>query len=69
QSNAANAEESASASEELNAQVEQVNAMIQQLIAIVGGSNSAQDGRRLSQYMAGNVKSEGELRESEAIQR
>jgi methyl-accepting chemotaxis protein len=48
QSNAANAEESASASEELNAQVEQVNSMIQELIAIVGGSNGAQNGRRVA---------------------
>jgi methyl-accepting chemotaxis protein len=44
QSNAANAEESASASEELSAQVEQVNGMIQNLLAVVGGSNGAQNG-------------------------
>jgi len=44
QSNAANAEESASAGEELSAQVEQVNSMIQDLVAIVGGSNRAHNG-------------------------
>ncbi len=44
QSNAANAEESASASEELHAQAEQVNGMIQELLAIVGGSNGANNG-------------------------
>ena len=44
QANAANAEESASATEELNAQVEQVNGMIQELITIVGGSNGAHIG-------------------------
>jgi methyl-accepting chemotaxis protein len=44
QSNAANAEESASASEELSAQVEQVNGMIQDLLAVVGGSNGAHNG-------------------------
>jgi len=44
QASAANAEESASASEALNAQVEQVNGMIQELLAIVGGSNGADNG-------------------------
>jgi hypothetical protein len=43
QANAANAEESASASEELNAQVEQVNSMIQELIAIAGKSSEARN--------------------------
>jgi methyl-accepting chemotaxis protein len=50
QSNAANAEESASASEELSAQVEQVNGMIQDLLAVVGGSNGAHNaGSRVSE--------------------
>jgi len=44
QSNAANAEESASASEELHAQVDQVNDMVQTLVSIVGGSNGAHNG-------------------------
>ena len=44
QANAANAEESASASEELNAQVEQVNGIIRELVAIVGNSNGAHNG-------------------------
>jgi methyl-accepting chemotaxis protein len=39
QTNAANAEESASASQELNAQVEQLKSMIQELTAIAGNSN------------------------------
>ena len=38
QSNAANAEESASASEQLSAQAEQMNQVVQQLVALVGGS-------------------------------
>jgi len=38
QSNAANAEESASASEELSAQAEELNGMVQQLQVLVGGS-------------------------------
>jgi methyl-accepting chemotaxis protein len=44
QSNAANAEESASASEELSAQAEQVGYMIQELFAVVEGSNGARHG-------------------------
>ena len=38
QQNAANAEESASASEELNAQAEQMNNVVGELVALVGGS-------------------------------
>jgi hypothetical protein len=38
QSNAANAEESASASEELSAQARELNEMVDTLVAIVGGS-------------------------------
>jgi methyl-accepting chemotaxis protein len=38
QTNAANAEESASASEEMNAQAEQMKGMVNELIAIVNGS-------------------------------
>jgi methyl-accepting chemotaxis protein len=41
QSNAANAEESASASEELNAQAGQMNTIVGQLCALVGGAVSA----------------------------
>jgi methyl-accepting chemotaxis protein len=41
QANAANAEESASASQELNAQVEELKSMIQELTAIAGNSNGA----------------------------
>jgi hypothetical protein len=44
QTNAANAEESASAGEELNAQVEQLKSMIHELIAIAGNSNGAHNG-------------------------
>ena len=44
QANAANAEESASASEELNAQVDQLKSIIQELIAIEGNSNGAHNG-------------------------
>ena len=45
QSNAANAEESASASEELSAQAEQMNAVVGELSALVGGANSAKTAR------------------------
>jgi len=41
QSNAANAEESASASEELPGQAQELNAMVDTLVAIVGGAGSA----------------------------
>ncbi|MCY2926892.1 MAG: methyl-accepting chemotaxis protein [Planctomycetota bacterium] len=41
QQNAANAEESASASEELSAQAEELNKMVGELLAMVGGSKSA----------------------------
>jgi methyl-accepting chemotaxis protein len=40
QQNAANAEESASASEELSAQAEQMNNIVQELVKLVGGSTS-----------------------------
>ncbi len=40
QSNAANAEESASASEEMNAQAEQMKAMVGELVTMVGGSSN-----------------------------
>ena len=42
QQNAANAEESASASEELSAQAESMNQAVQDLVALVGGSTTAQ---------------------------
>ena len=41
QSNAANAEESASASEELSAQAEELSGMVQQLMSMVGGTEGA----------------------------
>jgi methyl-accepting chemotaxis protein len=41
QSNAANAEESASASEELSAQAEQMNGVVEELAAMVGGTASS----------------------------
>jgi methyl-accepting chemotaxis protein len=44
QANAANAQESASASQELNAQVEQLKSMIQELTVIAGSSNGAHNG-------------------------
>jgi methyl-accepting chemotaxis protein len=40
QKNAANAEESASASEELSAQAESMNEVVSKLVALVGGSNA-----------------------------
>jgi methyl-accepting chemotaxis protein len=45
QSNAANAEESASASEELSAQAEQMNGIVEELSALVGGSSQANTSR------------------------
>jgi methyl-accepting chemotaxis protein len=41
QQNAANAEESASASEELSAQAEQMNHVVQELVTLVGGAGNA----------------------------
>ena len=48
QQNAANAEESASASEEMNAQAEQMKNMVGDLMAIVGGSKGAMSANRPS---------------------
>jgi len=45
QQNAANAEESASASEQLTAQAESMNDMVNELAVLVGGSNSQQQNR------------------------
>ena len=45
QSNAANAEESASASEELSAQAKELNEMVESLIRIVGGAAATRNGR------------------------
>jgi methyl-accepting chemotaxis protein len=45
QANAANAEESASASEELSAQAEQMNGIVQELSALVGGSSQVNTSR------------------------
>ena len=44
QSNAANAEESASASEELSAQSRELNDMVATLVQIVGGAGNGQNG-------------------------
>jgi methyl-accepting chemotaxis protein len=46
QANAANAEESASASEELSAQASEMNRLVQELVAMVGGSGLVQSGPR-----------------------
>ena len=48
QGNAANAEESASASEELSAQARELNDMVEALVAIVGGTNSQSRNTRTS---------------------
>ena len=45
QSNASNAEESASASEELSAQAESVKTVVNNLAQIVGGSSGSSDGQ------------------------
>jgi hypothetical protein len=45
QQNAANAEESASASDEMNAQAEQMKTIVAELVALVGG-NSKDAGRK-----------------------
>ena len=45
QQNAANAEESASASEELSAQAESMKEVVSQLVALVGGSNTQATGK------------------------
>ena len=52
QQNAANAEESASASEELNAQAEQMNLVVGELVALVGGSsgNKRTNGKSAQEY-------------------
>jgi methyl-accepting chemotaxis protein len=48
QSNAANAEESASASEELSSQAQNLNAMVADLVNIVGTANAGSSGRAQS---------------------
>jgi len=48
QANAANAEESASASEELSAQAEQMNSIVEELSALVGGTKQGNVGARAS---------------------
>jgi len=53
QQNAANAEESASASEELNAQAEQMNQAVQELVALVGGTTEPRGGRPQTRTAAG----------------
>ena len=58
QQNAANAEESASASEELSAQAEQMNQIVSELIAMVGGSTakrSASTSESLGRSVAGKT--------------
>ncbi len=65
QSNAANAEESASASEELSAQAKELNEMVAAVVAIVGGSNArvtddrAGTGVKTSQHPARHDTSAG----------
>ena len=53
QQNAANAEESASASEELSAQAEQMNGIVGELVAMVGGSTSKRDTASFGKTVAG----------------
>ncbi|MBN1803926.1 MAG: hypothetical protein JW837_01625, partial [Sedimentisphaerales bacterium] len=57
QQNAANAEESASASEELNAQAESMNDVVAELVTLVGGSSSNQHSSRSSNYRHLNINS------------
>jgi len=54
QQNAANAEESASASEEMNAQAEQMKGAVETLVALVGGSAGA--AKKASQFQAAAPK-------------
>jgi len=58
QSNAANAEESASASEEMNAQAEQMKGVVGELIALVGGS-AASRAEHTQYAQRGEVKTVG----------
>jgi methyl-accepting chemotaxis protein/carbonic anhydrase len=48
QSNAANAEESASASEELSSQAQELNSMVEMLVGIVGGASAQRQNTRQS---------------------
>ncbi len=52
QQNAANAEESASASEELSAQAESVKAVVDELMLLVGGADKSQPSRSLCKSVA-----------------
>jgi hypothetical protein len=55
QQNAANAEESASASEELSAQAETVNDIVGELVALVGGASTGQRNSSNSHHRNSNV--------------
>jgi len=48
QQNAANAEESASASEEMNAQAQQMKSMVDELVTMVGGGSGKGNARTIS---------------------
>ncbi len=68
QSNAANAEESASASEELSAQAKELNEMVNVLVRIVGGKTAGGNGRATQaraterrQTVAGGAEQAGAL--------
>jgi methyl-accepting chemotaxis protein len=52
QSNAANAEESASASEEMNAQAEQMKGVVQELVELVGGRGGRVESRQYGERRA-----------------
>jgi methyl-accepting chemotaxis protein len=54
QQNAANAEESASASEEMNAQAEQMKGFVQDLVVLIGGATNGTVGGRKSQIRKNN---------------
>ena len=63
QQNAANAEESASASEELTAQAESMNDLVAQLVTLVGGSTSAR--KRVSSRGGRRRSKESDLKPSD----
>ncbi|MBN1806089.1 MAG: hypothetical protein JW837_12645, partial [Sedimentisphaerales bacterium] len=70
QQNAANAEESASASEELNAQAESMNDVVAELVTLVGGSStkSSRNSNRQrfkSSAKAGDFSPKGGLKKSD----
>jgi methyl-accepting chemotaxis protein len=56
QQNAANAEESASASEELSAQAESMNEIVNELASLVGGNNNANQKRASRKSRSANTQ-------------